>query len=549
MDSVVRKHVGAGVALAVAGAIAVTSPAPAEPPATHTANLEARLAASVANIPANLAYAIANVPYYEVQAINRLAGSFFFTGTWFVASATNIWGTDPADPGHYEALTNLAIPFPAIADTLGHQLSMIAAAELPASSSCDAEGCFPLIPVDPVTGITQLDTSIQIALALTGLRPLPLIANWLKVPLSELLTGYTFPEVADPSGTVYDGFGYQGTHVDPATGEPLLPWSGTTFTWNPLAPVQNFYDSLTATPPPAAEAIHPVTGDEVIRAVQALLAGAVVDFYPVVPGSSPTCSTECALPANPTVPAIVKTIGDAYPGNPLIEEWQAATAGGTANGPTAEQSAIAVRLNSTGVFTLNKATATRVNALLTGINPVLPRIAAHSGLLGPSDGPALQHDLDELLGSLGSRTTDSTDRRAAQLAAPTSQLAAPTSIPSVTPDSESIDVHVTPIKSQPPKNVSTQVRHDTPSLRGATTGARTRPLDRLTRDSTATGTTRDGNMAAPRRVGVNGTTARHPLADALKSAGDQINSGISKIARGLSGDNKAGATGGGDPAE
>ena len=155
MNSVVSRHVGVGVALAVAGVVAVTPYARPTPPAIRTANMEARLAASVANIPANLAYAIANVPYNEVQAINQLAGSFFFTGSWGVPSATNIWGTDPGDPGHYEALTSLAIPFPAIADTVGYQLSMIAAAELPASSSCDAEGCFPLLPVDPVTGITR----------------------------------------------------------------------------------------------------------------------------------------------------------------------------------------------------------------------------------------------------------------------------------------------------------------------------------------------------------------------------------------------------------
>jgi hypothetical protein len=539
MESVVSRHVGAGVALAVAGVVAVTPYVSPTPPAIHAANLEARLAASVANIPANLAYAIANVPYNEVQAINQLASSLFFTGSWWVASSTNIWGTDPGDPGHYEALTNLAIPFPAIADTLGNQLSMIAAAELPVSSSCDADGCFPITPTEPVTGITQLDKAIQLALALTGLRPLALTADWLKVPLSELLTGYTFPTTVDPSGTAYDGFGFPGT-VD-ASGEPLLPWSGTTFIWNPLAPLQNFYDSLTATPPPAAEAIHPVTGDAVIRAVQALLAGVAVDFFPFVPGSS-VCGPECAVPENLTVPAIVKWIGDAYPGNPLIEEWQTAVAGHTANGPTAAQIAISVGLFNTGVLTLNSATATKVNALLAGINPALPSIAADSGLLGASDGTALQHDLEQLLGSLGPHTTKSTDRRAVQ-------LAAPTSIPSLSPNAVSIDVQGTPIDSQPPKNVFKQVRHDLQSIRGAARGAPAGPLDGLTPDSRSTDTTRDGKTGAPRRVGVKGTKPRDGLAGALKSAGDQINSGISKIARGLSGDNKAGATRGRHNAE
>ena len=217
-------------------------------------------------------------------------------------------------------------------------------------------------------------------------------------------------------------------------------------------------------------------------------------------------------------------------------------AGGTANGPTAAQIAISVGLYNTGAFTLNKATATRVNALLTGINPALPSIAADSGLLGPTDGKALQHDIEQLLGSLGPHSTGSTDRRAVQ-------LAAPTSIPSLSPNAVSIDVQGSPIDSQPPKNVFTQVRHDLRSIHGAATGAPAGPLDGLTPDSRSTDTARDGKTGAPRRVGVKGTKPRDGLAGALKSAGDQINSGISKIARGLSGDDKVGATPGGHRAE
>ena len=373
MNALARRHVGAGVAVVAASVIAVTPVAPPTPAAIHTANMEARLAASVANIPTNLAYAVANIPYNEVQAINQLAGSLFFTGSWWVASATNIWGTDAGDPGHFESLASLAIPFPAISDTLGHQLAMIAAAELPVSSSCGlANGCSPVTPPDPITGLRGLDGIINLAAVVIGLKSLPLIDNWFKVPLSELMSGYTFPTVVSPDGPAYDGFGFEGTHPDPVTGEPVLPWSGTTFTWNPLAPLQNFYDSLTATPPPAAEAIHPVTADEVIRAGQALLAGLVVDFDANVPGS-PACARECVLPDALTVPAIVKFIGDAYPGNPLIDEWLTATEHATANGPTDEQIADSIRLLQAGVFTLTRKPTTPVEMIR--LNPIQAGIA------------------------------------------------------------------------------------------------------------------------------------------------------------------------------
>ena len=69
-------------------------------------------------------------------------------------SATNIWGIDPGDLGHYMGVLDLLIPFPQIsgldqpeidptADAngtagLAQQIGLLAAAELPTSSSCDA---------------------------------------------------------------------------------------------------------------------------------------------------------------------------------------------------------------------------------------------------------------------------------------------------------------------------------------------------------------------------------------------------------------------------
>jgi hypothetical protein len=505
---------------------------------------------------------------------------------------------------------DLAIPFPAISNTLGYQLAMIAAAELPASSSCGlVNGCSPVIPAVPITGITGLDGVLNLVAVVIGLKSFPLINNWFKVPLSELMSGYTFPTVVSPDGPAYDGFGFEGTHPDPVTGEPLLPWSGTTFTWNPLQPLENFYDSLTATPPPPATAIHPVTGEQVIRTVQALLAGLVVDFDSNLPGS-PACARDCVLPEALTVPAIVKFIGDAYPGNPVIDEWLTATENGTANGPTDQQVADSTRLLQTGIFTFDPATTTQINTLLADIHPVLPSIARNSGLLegyrlngdgeleqygGYFNPAAVQADIEQLLGIGALSTTEFTDSStAAGLSGKGSQTvadnalaqalarlsitramqpASATSIPSLTPNFVRVAGRPAPTDpdSPPTRDVPTQVQQDIQSitrtateapakpvavpasagpLAGQTRDFRTKPVERrsLTTtplvDTTSTDPTRDGNMAAPHKVGANGTRAHNGLIGALKSAGDQVSSGISKIAHDLTGGDKAGSADG-----
>src|SRR5690349_23989548 len=201
MGIAVRRHAAAGVALAGACAIALTpvvppTPpaivAPPTPPAIHAAKLDAWLAAAVTgaagtiptsaevdqaiangdvrNIPLNLLYALANVSYNETTAINQLAASLLYTGNWFVPSGTNVWGEDPADPGHFESIINVFNPYPAMSNIMGFQVAMIAAALLPASVSCDAEGCSPLTPVVPLTGITSLDRLIYSVEIIAGLR-------------------------------------------------------------------------------------------------------------------------------------------------------------------------------------------------------------------------------------------------------------------------------------------------------------------------------------------------------------------------------------------
>ena len=81
---------------------------------------------------------------------------------------------------------------------LAQQIGLLAAAELPVSSSCDAETCFPMTPPNIITGSTGFDRDIGFLQALGGTatnsqgQPFSLFSDWLKVPLSDLTNGYTF---------------------------------------------------------------------------------------------------------------------------------------------------------------------------------------------------------------------------------------------------------------------------------------------------------------------------------------------------------------------
>ena len=65
------------------------------------------------DIPVNLFDDILNIPSTEVQGFGVLSDSLLFSGDWWVPSATNLWGTDPGDLGHYMGLLDMLIPFPA----------------------------------------------------------------------------------------------------------------------------------------------------------------------------------------------------------------------------------------------------------------------------------------------------------------------------------------------------------------------------------------------------------------------------------------------------
>src|SRR3984893_5163484 len=290
----VRPGAIAAVALLGASVIVVTPVAPPPPPPIHVTSAEVRLAAasSVWNIPINLIQDIINIPYNEVQGINTLGESLLFSGTWLVASSSNVWGTDPGDPGHYYGLANL-FPFPAFSNSLAAQISGLAAVLLPINSGCNHIAC--PNPSELVAGYFQPARS------------------W-----SLLTTGkYTFDTtpVTGPDGTTHPpeglwdfggpvtwgaqyGHPEWNTKTDPVTGQPVVPWAGTTFTSNPLAPFSDYLTHLMSDPTSPENAIKFPTLTQIVTAVWNLVYGLFVAFSPIFPGS-PYCLGLCGKTYGP----------------------------------------------------------------------------------------------------------------------------------------------------------------------------------------------------------------------------------------------------------
>ena len=228
MQAASRAYVLAAAAVAATSAVVLT---PSAPKASHipVRSMETRLV-DFTDVPINLFDDVVNIPYNEIQGIDVFGNSLLFSGDWWVPSATNIWGTDPGDLGHYMGLLDMALPFAPqisgldqpeidpIADAngtagLAQQIGLLAAAELPMSSSCDAQTCAPMTPPEVITGNTGYDRDIGFFEAFGGNaqnstgQPFDLFSNWLKVPLSDLTSGFTFtpgddPGLEDPSPDV-----------------------------------------------------------------------------------------------------------------------------------------------------------------------------------------------------------------------------------------------------------------------------------------------------------------------------------------------------------
>ncbi len=277
-------------------------------------------ASSIANVPLNLINALASAPSNEILALNQMAAALLFADNWYAPSAANIWGIDPGDPPKIAALAAVLVPFPAMSKPFGDQLNGLVAAEIPVTESCALHGCPPLVvgpygPPEPITGVDWIDRGIWTVAILMGARPFPLLNNLFRVPLTELMAGYTFgPDYpgytnAD-SGYFPSGFGFEGTKGP----NNLVPWADTTFTLNPLLPLTNFFGSLMEEP----TGITIVTPQQVIDTFVSLFAAQIVAFNVYAPGS-PGCPSPCTGPF--TTQSIMEGLSALFPGNALIREW------------------------------------------------------------------------------------------------------------------------------------------------------------------------------------------------------------------------------------
>jgi len=393
-----RPYALAAAVLAATGAVAAipTAPRPSQLPIR---SMETRLvdADSVLNIPVNLFDDIVNIPYNEVEALDTFSGSLFDTGTWWVPSASNVWGIGEQDVAHAEGLFAF-IPFPGLDQGVGgldYQIDGLLTSEIPESASCDVATCSPILPPEVITGYSSLDQFIGTIDALDGQTQFGLFDNWFHVPLSELLSGYTFTEADDPgvvapSGPATQGFGVVpdgntnpflgGTSV--VDGQNVYPWDGITYTLNPLQPFANFFDSLLQTPSGGIDGtgIEIPGFTEIIQSLENFAAGTIIDFDPFTEGSF-ACQASCDIPQFLTIPALVQDISNLDPSNTTLTTWLAEYAAGTADEPTQSQIDETIALTQAGDFDLTPAQLAIVDADLASINPELPVLYTNFGFI------------------------------------------------------------------------------------------------------------------------------------------------------------------------
>ena len=249
-----------------------------------------------------------------------------------------------------------------------------------------------------ITGITSIDRDIALLGALDGQTQSGFLDNIFQVPLSELLSGYTFtaandPGVVDPAGPVFPEFGFpldggttnpfEGATTPGVDGPYQYPWDGVTYTLNPLQPFENFYESLLATPSTSGidgTGIEIPTLTEFTHALENVAAGVVIDFDPFTAGS-PDCPASCDIPECLTYPAIVQDIANLDPSNTTLQTWLAEFAAGTAAAPTQSQIEETVALLQVGVYNLTPDQLATVDADLASINPELPALYTNAGIL------------------------------------------------------------------------------------------------------------------------------------------------------------------------
>jgi hypothetical protein len=418
MQSASRTYVLAAAALAATGVAVVlpTAPRPAQPSQPPVRHMDTRLV-DFTDVPINLFDDIANIPFNEIQGIDVMGNSLLFSGDWWVPSATNIWGTDPGDPGHYMGILDMLLPFapqisglgqPEIDPTLdangtaglAQQIALLAAAELPVSSSCDAQSCGPMTPPEVITGSTAWDRDIGFFEALNGKatdsngEPFGLFSHWFQVPLSDLTNGFTFtpatdPGLQDPSPDVgpnapgvTGSLGFPGTTGVDGTGTgTYMPWAGDTFKLNLFGPFESYWNSLLATPSTSGiggTGIELPTSTNVLDAFQNLTAGSIVAFDPYVAGS-PACPANCDLPASETQLALLHDVLAWDPSNTTLANYVNDFA--AQNNATQPEINDAIALLQTGAYNFSPTELAQVDTALGNINPELPALFTNSGII------------------------------------------------------------------------------------------------------------------------------------------------------------------------
>ena len=432
MQAASRPYVMAAAALAATGMVAVT------PLASKAAQVAAQLPVvslatklvdaeeSLANVPINLFDDLVNIPANELYATQFFTDNLLMAGPWFVVSPTNLWGVDPGDPTHFMSVVNFALPFTALngmdspetdfSAGLGQQVWGFVASELPTSASCDELDCAPFEPTSPITGVSWEDFYIWVYEIATGQEKQDLFANWFDAAYNSNGTYYfdpSNPGSVDPSSSVasgnvnpFEGWsgistagevngsgGLLGGEGIPGTtdvdGTDYMPWSGDTYTFEPWEPYENFFNSLLAAPSTTGldgTGIDPIYGDptEIMQTLQSFLAGLMM-FDPFTPGS-PFCPGDCSAvtTAGLDYPDLIKDINDLTPGgNPVINEWLADYAAGTANVPSEDtiQQSIAL-LQDHDYWDFGNAPYTGENTGSTDIGTVYPEWQAFWTSLG-----------------------------------------------------------------------------------------------------------------------------------------------------------------------
>ncbi len=415
MQAASRAYVLAAAAVAATSAVVLT---PAAPKASHipVRSMETRLV-DYTDVPINLFDDVVNIPYNEIQGIDVFGNSLLFSGDWWVPSATNIWGTDPGDLGHYMGLMDMALPFapqisglnqPEIDPTadangtagLAQQIALLAAAELPTSSSCDAQTCAPMTPPEVITGNTGYDRNIGFFEALAGNATnstgghFDLFSNWFHVPLSDLTNGFTFTPANDPgllnpspdigpnAPGVTGSLGFDGTTGVNGTGAgAYMPWAGDTFKLNLFGPFENFYNSLFTAPTGGigGSGVEIPTGTQILDSFQNLTAGSIVAFDPYVAGS-PACPGQCTdLPAGESQLSLLQDVLKWDPTNTSLADYVNNFA--LQNNATQPEINDAIALLQTGTYNFSPTELAQVDTALGNINPELPALFTNDGII------------------------------------------------------------------------------------------------------------------------------------------------------------------------